>query len=158
MPFLSDSTGDPRQSPNDPLDGGSRIPEPRTPKDDVVVPPLPDFVSLPAPRLPLSTPLTEKFETWLANNGEFYIRLARMTREFLRETGAEKVGIQALIEAARWDRAIQTRSADYKLNNDFGAFLARLLMHDHPDLDGVFELRRADEADQWIAAKKRRVA
>lgn len=96
--------------------------------------------------------LTERFEAWLAENEEFVSTLAGMARRYLTETGSNKVGIQQLVEAARWNHSIRTRSADFKINNDYAAFLARLLMHRHHDLVDVFETRRADEADDWAAA------
>jgi DNA-binding GntR family transcriptional regulator len=102
--------------------------------------------------------ITERFQSWLAENEDFYNTLAEMARQFLAETGSNKLGIQQLIEAARWNHSIRTRSADFKINNDYGSFLARLLMHDHADLVDVFDIRRADEADEWISNLDRRAA
>jgi hypothetical protein len=38
--------------------------------------------------------------------------------------------------------AIST-TGDFKLNNNYRAHYARLIMHQEPDLDGIFELRRS---------------
>ena len=45
---------------------------------------------------------------------------------------------------------MQTTDPEYKINNNFTAFYARLIMAQEPDLAGIFDLRTS-EADEWIA-------
>lgn len=102
--------------------------------------------------------LTERFEAFHAANPAFYGQLVHLTRRFRDRTG-RRCGIQRIIEVARFDVAIQTQTdEDFKVNNDFAAFYARLIMHQEADLVGFFELRRSAEADIWIALVKHGVA
>jgi hypothetical protein len=47
---------------------------------------------------------------------------------------------------------VYTTLRDLELNNNHKAFYARALMHFEKDLVGIFDLRRAPEADAWIAS------
>lgn len=98
-------------------------------------------------------PMGEKIDEFLADNPGFVDLCATFTRQFLRNTGATNVGVQAVIERVRWERAIQTKSEHFKVNNSFASYLSRLIMAVHPDLDGVFETRRADDADEWLTTR-----
>lgn len=92
--------------------------------------------------------LTTRFEEFHAANPHVYRTLVEQARRWVRETGRHKLGAQMLIERVRWVLAITTRGDDYKINNDYAAFYARLLMYREPDLAGLFDLRRS-EADGW---------
>jgi hypothetical protein len=89
----------------------------------------------------------ERFEQFHRDNPHVYRVLVQLAREWVRRTGRRKVGIAALFERARWELSIQS-SETPKLNNDYRAYYARLIMRDEPDLADLFELRRsaADEA------------
>jgi hypothetical protein len=94
--------------------------------------------------------IQERFTEFHELNPHVYRHLVRLTRETL---GGHKlkIGIAMLFEVLRWQYTINTRSVDgFKLNNDFRALYARLIMLQEPDLTGVFELRAA-EADKHSA-------
>jgi hypothetical protein len=95
--------------------------------------------------------IADRFEDFHRDNPRVYNTLVRLAREWVKTTGHGKLGIATLYERARWDIALETRSADYKLNNDFRAYYARLIMRRERDLDGLFDLR-ASAADAWIGA------
>ena len=76
--------------------------------------------------------------------------LVRLAREWVARFGRHKLGIATLYERARWEIALTTSDPDYRLNNNFRAFYARLIMLREPDLAGLFDLR-ASQADEWIA-------
>lgn len=122
--------------------------EPRSPRPDQI----PDLFSQPADDGAGRPTITDRFLAFHADNPGFYRNLVRFARELRAETGAERIGIQALIERARWDHLLVTRSLDFKVNNDYAAFYARLLMQQEPDLAGAFETRKAPEADTWAAS------
>lgn len=96
--------------------------------------------------------LTDRFEKFHAENPDFYAELVELTREYLDQTGSKKAGIQMLIEVARWKSELKTKSTDFRINNDFAAFYARLIMHQEYDLHGVFEVRRSREAEAYISS------
>lgn len=93
---------------------------------------------------------SERFERFHAKNPHVYTALARLARRWRAATGRQKQSVQRLIEIARCDEDICT-GEDPEINNDHAAYYARLLMLQEPDLAGMFEIRRAPEADQWIA-------
>ncbi len=90
------------------------------------------------------------FDRFHADNPKVYVTLVRLAREWVSRTGRHKLGIATLFERARWEIALSTTDADFKLNNSYRAYYARLIMLREPDLSGLFDLR-ASEADQWIA-------
>jgi hypothetical protein len=93
--------------------------------------------------------IAQKFERFHADNPRVYETLLHLSREWLRRMGGRKCGIGALFERARWELAMETNTPDYKLNNNFRAFYARLLMLKNPELRGMFDLR-VSEADEWL--------
>lgn len=105
-----------------------------------------------------SMTLTARFERFHRDNPTFYDRIVHLARRYLARTGASKVGVQRLVEVARWDHEIATDAEDFKVNNDYASFYARLIALQEPDLADAFHLRRADEADEWIASYARAVA
>lgn len=101
------------------------------------------------PHLPFGLTIAERFEAFHRDNPQVYGVLVRLAREWIQQTGRRHLGIGALTERARWDIAIATRTPDYKINNNFRAFYARLIELQEPDLRGVFKFRPS-EADEWI--------
>lgn len=84
-----------------------------------------------------------------------YERLVQLAREWVQRRGKRKVGIGMLFEVLRWEVALRTSGEDFKLNNNYRALYARLIMARNPDLVGVFgtrRLHREDPFDQRAAA------
>lgn len=108
-------------------------------------------MSAPSPQLSLwcCSEIARRFDEFHADNPRVYAVLVRLAREWVNSTGRRKLGIKTLYERARWEIALATSDADFKLNNNFTAFYARLIMAQEPDLDGLFDLRTS-EADEWI--------
>lgn len=88
-------------------------------------------------------PLThrEKFLQWHQSNPEVYAFLKEKALEAKRR-GIDRYGAKALAELARFHFKVETPLSEFKLNNNFVAFYARLLMEDVPELAGFFELRK----------------
>lgn len=53
----------------------------------------------------------------------------------------DRVGMKALYERARWETGIRTEGEVWKLNNDFTAHYARLLVARHEEWSDAFRLR-----------------
>jgi hypothetical protein len=94
----------------------------------------------------------EKFEAFHAANPKVYAILLRLAREWVATFGQTKLGIATIYEAARWQISLATNDPKYKLNNNFRAYYARLLMTENGDLDGLFDVRDS-AADMWIAGR-----
>jgi hypothetical protein len=94
--------------------------------------------------------ISTKFDQFHTENPRVYRILVRLAREWVTGTGRNKLGTKALFERARWEIAINTSDPDYKLNNNYTPFYARLIMYREIDLAGLFDLR-VSEADDWLA-------
>jgi hypothetical protein len=57
--------------------------------------------------------------------------------------GRRKVGIKMLMEVLRWNYQMQTQdpNSDFKINNNYAPYYARLLIQNNPTWADVFELR-----------------
>jgi hypothetical protein len=80
-------------------------------------------------------------------NGGVYEAFVRLAREAVGR-GRTKIGIQMLFEVVRWEHFLRTEGDDFKLNNNWAAFYARLIMDQEEDLRDIFNLRRC-KADDW---------
>ena len=102
---------------------------------------LPLFAVMVEPEYDRAMTIAERFEAFHAANPHVAALLAEMALT-LRRAGRSRYGIKALVEALRFQYAVQTRADDgFKINNDFTAHYARLLMREHPALEGFFETR-----------------
>jgi hypothetical protein len=83
------------------------------------------------------------FRDFHTNNPHVYTRLVYMARKWKRTQGS-KLGMQMLFETIRWEdgiNTIDTERPNYKLNNNYAALYARLIMEQEPDLNGLFHIR-----------------
>ena len=72
-----------------------------------------------------------------------YRLLVRFAREWRSRRGpTATIGIKALWERVRWEVTVVRHDDDFKCNNNFHAFYARLIMDREPDLSDAFRLRR----------------
>jgi len=86
--------------------------------------------------------LASRFERFHENNPVVYKNLVGLARQFREKRPNAIMGIGMLYEVLRWNyyMGIDT-DEDYKLNNDFCAPYARLIMKQEPDLENAFKLR-----------------
>lgn len=84
--------------------------------------------------------IEEKFEIFHRENPQVYSHLKRLALK-MRATGRKHYGMKGLFEVLRWHFALETTGEDFKLNNNYTALYARLLMENEPELDGFFCLR-----------------
>lgn len=71
-----------------------------------------------------------------------YDALVRLARQW-KSAGHAKLGIATLYERLRWEWHVSglKDNEGYKLNNNYKALYARKIMAEHPDLNGLFNLR-----------------
>lgn len=94
--------------------------------------------------------IEREFWKFHRGNPDVYVRLAELARRLVAR-GHRKIGIGMLFEVLRWHHAMTTQGdADgFKLNNNYRALYARLLMEREPDLADVFELRRIRSSEPF---------
>lgn len=91
---------------------------------------------------PKLTP-AQRFELFHEKNPQVYEELKSLALDLV-DLGHVKIGIAMLWEVLRWQHAMRTRDDQgYKLNNDYRAPYARLLMKNDSRLAGVFEIRKS---------------
>lgn len=103
-----------------------------------------------APERPAT--IAERFEAFIEENPRVPAEMIRIADEWIARTGSRKLGVNALVEQVRWHVAISTSDPDFKINNVFAPFLARLIAATRPDLADCFEYRKSI-ADEWIAGR-----
>jgi len=84
--------------------------------------------------------ITKKFIQFHRDNPWIYKELRKMAME-LHAAGHERYGMKGLFEVLRWKQARKTAGSEFKLNNNYTALYARLLMHREPSLKEFFATR-----------------
>lgn len=86
--------------------------------------------------------IKERFEAFRLAHPEVEEELVRLCRRALSR-GRTRFGMKALWEVMRWNfwMKYDPDEEPFKLNNNYTAHYARLLMRNYPDLKGIFELR-----------------
>lgn len=104
-----------------------------------------------APQLSLwCSETAARFEEFHADNPRVYEVLVSLARQWVASTGRHKLGIATLFERARWEMALATTDPDFKLNNTWRSWYARLIMAQERDLAELFDTR-VSKADELIA-------
>jgi hypothetical protein len=82
-----------------------------------------------------------EFKEFHLEHPEVYNELVKLARTW-QSNGSDKLGIATLFEVLRWNSHLNPqRDGGYKLNNNYRALYARLIMEQEPDLNGLFEIR-----------------
>lgn len=87
--------------------------------------------------------LFEDWQAWDLLNPTFYPVFKGFARQLI-VAGRQHFGAKMIFERIRWDVAIRTRGEEWKLNNNYPAFYARLFEAD-TGLTDHFEKRVQDE-------------
>ena len=90
---------------------------------------------------PPGSSIEDAFLRFHKENPHVYDELVMLARRAVK-AGASKLGIGMLFEVLRWRHTLRTGGDDFKLNNNYRSYYARLVMTQEPDLAGVFETRR----------------
>lgn len=91
------------------------------------------------------TRIERRFAEFHRQNPHVYAEFERRAMELYR-AGARRIGVKAIAERIRWDVHVRVLSTDYKIDNSLVSLYARLLIHRHPELAEVIELRQRKEA------------
>lgn len=95
--------------------------------------------------------ITRDFVNFHADNPDVYAELVALARTW-RTRGYAKLGIATVFEVLRWNRYMDGKDKHgFKLNNNYRALYARLIMEQEPDLAGMFELRERTAKIERIA-------
>jgi hypothetical protein len=95
--------------------------------------------------------IEQAFLRFHAQNPHVYDELVKLARR-ARRSGSSRVGIGMLFEVLRWRHTLRTGGDDFKLNNNYRSYYARLIMLREPDLAGVFETRQLHGSERGLVA------
>lgn len=91
-------------------------------------------------------PLVRAFELFHAANPHVFALFERFALEVARARPGARIGARAIWERMRWHVRFETteqRAGGWRLNDHHAPYCARLFLRRHPELAGLFELRRA---------------
>lgn len=84
---------------------------------------------------------TKKFAAWLPNNFHVYDAFVEETLKIIRH-GFSHYSARTILHYLRHHTAVSENSnSQWKLNNDYSPYMARLFDLMHPHLAGLFEFR-----------------
>ena len=83
----------------------------------------------------------ESFLDFHAKNPRVYELFVRFAR-ILLANGHSRAGAKLIFERMRWELMLETTDRDFKLNNNYTAYYARMAMQIEPDLAGFFGVRK----------------
>lgn len=86
-------------------------------------------------------PTRQAFNEFHKANPWVVVELEKIAWEMIRH-GRRKIGIQACVEVFRWESRRHTIGNEFKLNNNFCALYARMIMDRNPHWGQVFEIRK----------------
>jgi hypothetical protein len=69
----------------------------------------------------------------------------------LFEQGRTRIGVAELVEDLRYDQSLKTAGDQFKINNSFRSFYARLLIYHHSKLASVIGIREQTHAQAKAA-------
>lgn len=91
--------------------------------------------------------IVERAQRFHDRNPTVYRFAVRVCR-YMKARGIDHYGMKAVWEVMRF-KYLETTGDIYKLNNNYTAFYARLIMANEPDLSGFFETRTSPHDDSY---------
>ena len=85
-------------------------------------------------------PIEKKFLEFNRKNPDVYWMLVNLAME-LKKSGHNKYGMKGLFEVLRWQKTVQTKGSEFKINNNYAPIYARVIMYNVPPLAGFFNIR-----------------
>jgi hypothetical protein len=95
----------------------------------------------------------ERFERFHAENPRVFELFKKFAREVM-QTGRRRFSADAVIQRIRWFVQVDTTGDEFKVNDNYSAYYARLLIRECPEFDGFFELRKTSSDRQAEDARK----
>lgn len=87
------------------------------------------------------SPLERKFRDFHEKHPGVYLEILETSRQ-VKRAGHQVYGINSIIEVVRWHRNIKGGGGDdFKINNNYAPFYARMIMAREPELSEFFNTR-----------------
>lgn len=94
----------------------------------------------------VTKPLEERYNEWVIQNMKFYELFSKFALEAVA-AGRTKISHWLIVNRIRWECAVTgvatcKEDRDFKISNDYIAFMARDFIKDHPEHDGLFTFKK----------------
>lgn len=93
----------------------------------------------PLPNNPNKEDLRRKTETWLINNPHIYGLYKRFAHDLLR--AGRPFSVKLITERIRWECYFEYNE-EFKISNDYSAYIARKLARDIPELTKILKFKK----------------
>lgn len=94
----------------------------------------------------VTKPLEDRYNEWVVENMHIYDLFCKFTKEAIA-AGVKRTSHWLIVNRIRWEVEIATKGLcdedkEFKISNDYVAFLARDFIKDNPEHDGIFKLKQ----------------
>lgn len=94
--------------------------------------------------------LEDRYNKWIVENIHVYELFSKFAMQAIA-SGKKRISHWLIVNRLRWEVEIETKGTsyqdkDFKISNDYIAFLARDFMKDHPEHAGVFKIKQMKRA------------
>lgn len=83
----------------------------------------------------------DDFKKWLVDNPAVWQAFTSKVTEAYMHSHKSRFSARAIMEIIRWETMVHERDITFKINNNYVADLARLVMEVQPQLKGYFQIR-----------------
>ena len=102
-------------------------------------------------------PVLERFKKFHSSNPQVYDSFKNMAQK-MKAVGRKKYSARTIMEVIRWNYDLKVIGDVFDINNDFIPIYVRVLIHNHPEYQGFFELRKVRSRDILSQEQKIREA
>jgi len=93
---------------------------------------------------------TKDFIKWIPNNLHIFAEFCARSHA-LKKSGRKRYGAKSIMETIRFDTYLREKpDYEFKINNNYTAYLARLAIIAYNDLDGFFEFRETKAVNSGV--------
>jgi len=86
--------------------------------------------------------IRESFNNFNTRNPKVYRLFEKLALNLINDRGLEKISAKMICEQIRWLYVIEDKDEDFKINNNYTAFFARLFIKKHPEFEDYFDTRK----------------
>lgn len=100
--------------------------------------------------------LLARFKTYHLENPHVWDAFKQASFD-IQTAGQKKYSAWIIVNKIRWDHDIKANGNAFKINNDFIAIYARLMIHNHPEkFSNFFELRATKSTRRKISREEKK--
>lgn len=91
--------------------------------------------------------IERRFQRYHMDNPHVYELFLKFAKT-VKQKGFVKYSSKSIMERLRWHLNFETTGDTFKLNNNYTAYYARMVIENNPEFEGFFELRERKRNDR----------